>query len=495
VREHNGPDNSLARTVFRGAAWLFSSYGLSKLNRMIIMLAIVALLSPEAYGVVSLCSVIIFVGEVITEFGIWQTVVQHREPDERFLNTAFTANVLGGSVMVVGILLVAPLVAQFYHQPEVTNVLRVMAPGLLAAAIFFVPDGWLRKQLRFRSRSMAEVGSSFGAVVTTIALLFLGVGVMSFAVGYLVEQIIRCTSIVLIARWRPTFRLYWSSLRELASYAKLISGAEVAKLVSSNIDFLIVARILGSGPLGLYTLAFNLANYPVTNFATILSRIVFPTFAILQEDPDYRRRVYLRVVQLLAGLIIPPLAMLAILAAPLIVGLLGERWQSAVFPTQVLVIAGISRAISVPGSDLLRASGFPNVPLKVNVVETLVLLGALVALASRGIEAVALTVTVVLSLSAWATTLVTCRVFGIGLLELGQAILPGIALAASGAAAVFCLQILDLSSLPSTLELASLIASASVGMIVCLTTVLRSFMYEILALVTSRNLGPKRFES
>jgi O-antigen/teichoic acid export membrane protein len=494
VNEHNDPHKSLASSVFRGAAWLFSSYGLSKLNRMIIMLTIVALLSPEAYGVVSLCSVIIFVGEITTELGIWQAVVHNRDPDERFLNTAFTANVLGGCVIVVGLLLGAPLIAQFYHQPELTNVLRVMAPGLLAEAMFFVPDGWLRKQLKFRIRSVAEVGSSFVAVVTTITLLFLEVGVMSFAVGYLVEKIFRCTSILIIARWRPTFQLYWSSLREIASYAKFISSAEVAKLVSSNVDFLIVARVLGAGPLGLYTLGFNLANYPVTNFAIILSRIAFPTFAILQEDPDYCRRAYLRIVQIVAGLVIPLLVMLAILAAPLIVGCLGERWQSAVFPTQVLVIAGISRAISIPGSDLLRASGFPNLPLKINVAETLALIGALVALASWGIEAVALTVTVVLSLSSWATTLVTCRVFGIGLLELGQSILPGLGLAASGAAAVYCLQVLDLSSLPSSLELALLIASASAGMVICLTTVLRSFLHEILALGTSRSLKRQRFD-
>ena len=488
MTEHQAQDKSLAQRVFRGSVWLFGSYGLSKLNRILIMLAIVALLSPEAYGVVSLCSVIIFIGEIVTEFGIWQAVVQRREPDERFLNTAFTANVLGGVVMAVGLFLAAPWIAQFYHQPEVTTMLRVMAPGLLADAIFYVPDGWLRKQLRFKIRMVPEVGCSLGAVVTTMALLLMGVGVLSFAIGYLAEKIIRCTLVLIVSHWRPTFRVYWSSLREIVSYAKFISGSEVARLISSNIDFLIVGRVLGAGPLGLYTLAFNLANYPVTNFAVILSRIAFPTFALLQEDPDYGRRVYLRMVQIVAGLVIPLLVMLALLAAPLVVGLLGEKWQPAVFPTQALVIAGISRAISIPGSDILRASGFPNLPFRINITENLVLAGALVWLASSGIETVALIVTVVLSLSSCVTTLVTCRLFGIGPRALGHAFLPGIALAASGAAAVFSLRWLGVSSLPSPLELALLISAASVGMVVCLATVLRSFLREIVVLVTSRSL-------
>lgn len=487
--DYNTSGGSLARRVFRGSLWLFASYGLYKVSRMIIMLVIAALLSPEAYGVVSLCSVIIFIGEIVCEFGIWQAVVNRKEPDERFLNTAFTANVLGGVVVATGLFLAAPSLALFYGEPEMTTLLRVMTPGLLADAAFFVPDGFLRKQLKFKIQSLPTVGSAFGAVVATVALLYLGVGVLSFAVGYLVEKIIRCSLVMVISRWRPRFQIHRLSLKEIVSYAKHVSGSEVARLVSSNIDFLIVGRVLGAGPLGLYTLAFNLANYPVTNFAVILSRIAFPTFSILQENPDYARRAYLKIVQVVAGLVIPLLVMLAVLAEPLIVGLFGEKWQQAVFPMQAMVIAGISRAISIPGSDILRASGFPNLPLRVSVAETIVLAGALVLVASWGIEAVALAVVIVLSLSSWTTTLIACRIFRIRLLELVRSLWPGIALAASGATAIFSLGLLDLSSLPNALRLTLLVAAAGGGTIICLATVLRSFLYEIVALATARNLS------
>jgi O-antigen/teichoic acid export membrane protein len=171
----NSLGSSLARRVFRGSVWLFASYGLLKLSRMIIMLVIAALLSPEAYGVVSLCSVIIFVGETVGEFGIWQAVVNRKEPDEGFLNTAFTANVCGGVVVAAGLFLAAPWLALFYG---------------------------------FKVQSLPTVGSAFGAVVTTVTLLLLGFGVLSFAVGYLVETIIRLSLVMVIARWRPRFQIH-----------------------------------------------------------------------------------------------------------------------------------------------------------------------------------------------------------------------------------------------------------------------------------------------
>ncbi len=487
MTEHNASGGSLAGRVFRGSAWLFASYGLYKLGRMIVMLVIAALLSPEAYGVVSLCSVVIFVGEIGTEFGIWQAVIHRKEPDEHFLNTAFTANVLGGAVVAIGLFLIAPWIALFYREPEITNLLRLMALGLLADAAYFVPDGLLRKQLKFKLRSLPEFGCGFAAVFTTVTLLFLGVGILSFAVGYVVEKVVRCSLVMVITRWQPRFRIHWTSFKEIVSYAKHIWGAEVAKVVSSNIDFLIVGRILGAEPLGIYTLAFNLANYPVTNFAVILSRIAFPTFAILQENPERAQHAYLKILQIVAGLVLPLLVMLAVLADPLIVGLLGEKWQPAVLPVQAMVVSGISRAISIPGSDILRASGSPNLPFRINVAESVVLAGALVLVTGWGIEAVALTVVVVLSISSWTITLVACRKFRIGLLELVRAFLPGIALAASGAAAIFSLRLLGLSTLPDALQLTLSIAAAGAGMLFCLATALRSFLHQIVALATSRN--------
>jgi len=259
-------------------------------------------------------------------------------------------------------------------------------------------------------------------------------------------------------------------------------GANVAKSISSNMDYFIVGRILGTGPLGFYTLAFNLANYPVTNFAQILTRILFPTFASLQGNPDYARSVYLKVIRILTALVTPALVTLALLAGPLVIGLLGEKWQPAVFPLQIMTVAGICRTVTYPSADLLRAFGRPSLPFKINLCEALVISGALLLITSRGIDAVALTVAVVLSLSCWITVAVSCSIFGIKLGEFIRALIPGLSLAASGAGAILSLRLLDLHFLPPSLELAVSVAAAGAAILVCLATVCKSFLREVATL-------------
>ena len=471
--------------IVGGAAWLFGSYALSKLARVGMMLVVAALLSPREYGIIGLSAVAITLVQILNESGIWQAVVHRRDPDERFLDTAFAANVLGGLLLCAGVFFASPWVSDFYGQPEMTGVLRVMGLALVLDAIFYVPDGLLRKELEFKSRALPEVAGTLGAVAVTVGLLLSGVGVLSYALGFVVESAIRCFLTLWRISWRPGLKVSWTSLKEIASYGKHILGSGLATYAASNVDYFVVGRVLGAGPLGFYTLAFNLANYPVSNFSQILSRLVFPTFAALQEDRAYARLVYLKIVRTIVALVLPALVVLVAVAPVLVVTFFGEMWRPAVLPLQIMAVAGVSRAVSVPGADLLRAMGLPDLPFKVNVVEGLVVFGALLFVAPRGIEAVAVTVTVVLSLASWTVTAIACGVFGVAPGELLRAFRPGAALAMSGAFGVLLAGLL-LPDLSAVLDLGATILLTVAAMALCLVTVCRGFLREMISLAASR---------
>ena len=478
---------ALSGKVISGSIWLFCSYALSKLGRIGIMLTIALVLSPRDYGIIALASVIIMIPEVATEFGILPAVVHRSDPDEAFLNTAFVTNTCIGLAAAAGIFVMAPWIAEFYHQPEMTSVLRVMGISLIPFGILCVPDGLLRKELKFRRRALPELGGTIGGGAVTITLVLLGFGVMGYAVGIVVERSLGCALTLRQTTWRPKLQVSWHALRWMSAYGKHVVGSELARHISSNMDYLIVGRVLGAGPLGFYTLAFNLANYPVTHFALILSRIAFPTFSILRESPDHARRAYSKILRLVCGLLAPLLVTLALLANPLIVGLLGEKWQPAVLPLQLMVIAGLSRAISIPGTDMLRAVGYPKVPLKINGLETIVISAALLLLAAKGINAVALAVVVIVSLASWTTTAVTCRTFEIGPWELLRTLMPGMALATSAAATILSLRLLGVGVMAGDIsELAILAAAAGGAMVLCLATLCKGFFREVVALVPSK---------
>jgi hypothetical protein len=150
-----------------------------------------------------------------------------------------------------------------------------------------------------------------------------------------------------------------------------------------------------------------------------------------------------------------------------------------------MAIAGTFRVFSVLSSDMLRAMGSPNVPFKIFLVEGLFVLGALLLVAASGIEAVALAMTIILSLTACTIIGLTCRILGIGLWKLGETLVPGITLAASAALPILSLRLLGLNLLPGALEPLILIAASSVAVLIVLATVYRGLVKEVIALVNS----------
>jgi teichuronic acid exporter len=190
-------------------------------------------------------------------------------------------------------------------------------------------------------------------------------------------------------------------------------------------------------------------------------------------------------VGLVAALVTPLLIVLALAADPLTVGLLGEKWQPAILPLQLMVLAGISRSIAYPSSDMLRALGFPNVPFKISIIQAVLVVGGLLLLAPQGIVVVSVTMAVVLSVTSWMVTLAACRRFKIGLGELGRELLPGMALAVSGALPILALHFVDLEFMPDFVKACVLLIAAGVGMTICAATVCRSFVREVIALLVS----------
>ena len=84
-------------------------------------------------------------------------------------------------------------------------------------------------------------------------------------------------------RYRPGWDTHLA--RELLRSGLPIGGATLLAVALLNLDYVLVGRYLGTEALGYYTLAFNLASWPVTFFAVAVARVSVPAFARLQHSP------------------------------------------------------------------------------------------------------------------------------------------------------------------------------------------------------------------
>jgi PST family polysaccharide transporter len=184
-----------------------------------------------------------------------------------------------------------------------------------------------------------------------------GYGVWALVWGTFVQTVLSAVAQLAAARhsYRPL--LAWQELGELLrfGFGAAVSGA--ANYAALNGDNFIVGRWIGVASLGLYERAYFLMNLPYTCVANVLSGVMFPAFARVQNDPAALRTGYLLVTQITAMIAAPAMATMAVAAPHLVPALYGPRWTGLVVPLQILCAAGYFRALYHLGGIVAQSAG------------------------------------------------------------------------------------------------------------------------------------------
>jgi len=188
--------------------------------------------------------------------------------------------------------------------------------------------------------------------------------------------------------WRPR------AMRELLPYGGPAALATISWTGFRNGDYAIIGSVLGPAQAGFYWRSYQLAVEYQGKVANAVAQVAFPVLA-RTEGTEALLALRRRMVQLLAVLVFPLLALLVLLAPDVIPWLFGPAWEPAVLPTQILVAGGAATlAINTCGSALM-AAGRARALLGYGVAHFVVYAGSVLAVAHLGIAAVAIAGSVV----------------------------------------------------------------------------------------------------
>lgn len=354
----DAPTRGLTHRTVVGFLWTAWGKGALAVLQMLVLAVLARLLSPADFGVVSVSLVVIGFSSIFTQVGLGPAIVQRRELEPRHIETAVVVSVLFGTGLAALIWLLAPVAAAFFRDPQVTPVLRALAWLFPIQGLQVVPESLQRRALHFRwlaQRDVAAYALGYGLVGITAALA--GWGVWALVAGQIAQALLRAG--ILLASYPPRIRHLpeWRAFVELMYFGGGFTIAKVANQLAVQGDNLVVGRTLGSAALGLYGRAYQLMAMPATGFGTILDNVLFPTMAMVQDDPQRLAAAYRRGVALIAFVILPISVALVILAPEFIHIVLGPRWSEVVLPFQILAVGMLFRTSYKMSDSICRATG------------------------------------------------------------------------------------------------------------------------------------------
>ena len=313
------------------------------------------LLSPYDFGVAAASGFFILLASRVTQFGFAGALVRVKELRPEHASSVYLVNQAIGIVTFATLFACAPLVGQFLRSADAGRLLPVAALVFLITPLSVVPGALFQRRMQFRYLMLTDwIDTAIGAVAT-IVLALNGFGFWSIVYGPVIAMVVRIPLQLYLSEWRPSFRFSRAAMRELLSFGLGLHAKRVLEYASNNLDNLVVGRVLGITPLGIYNKAFTTMNKVV--FRLELGQAPFRIFSVIHEDAERFRRAYSRLILSITLLGYPALVGLIVAAEPLIVVLYGERWTPAVLPFQILCFGGMLKLLNAYASQANEAAG------------------------------------------------------------------------------------------------------------------------------------------
>lgn len=469
----------------RGFLWSTAGFLGSKLLTFGSTIVLARLIAPADFGVVA--AVLAFIGliELISDLGLGAAVIYEQEEGvtER-TQTAFTLNILVSVVLAVVAVALAPLAASALEVHGHDGLFRLAALSLLFTGLGNVQDSLLLRELAFRRRIVAELTRSGVRTAVSVVLAAVGLGATGLVVGMLAGGAAWLGVQWVLTAFRPTFALDRSVAAELVRYGGAASLLELLAAISSRVDVVVIARTLGEGALGLYTVAFRLPEMAINTVAWNLSLVAFPALSRQRAtDRAGMARTTVGLVRYQALYALPVATGMAVLAPSIIVTLFGTRWRDAAGVLAAVAVMTTVHAIAFPLGDVFKATGRQRIMVAINLVSLPIAIVAMAASASSGIVAVAWSRAGTQTLFAVMLSWLAAKEVGIGGRHLAAAIGPGLAASVGVAVGAGAVQ-LGLGGSDWTTAVAGA-AAGGVGGVAALRTLSPAAWADALGLVAS----------
>lgn len=361
----------------RGGAWALASLGVALALGAVRTVLVARLIGATQMGTAGVALLVLATLDALATVGTETALVTRRGRAEDDLDPAFTLELLRGAAVSAVAMAGAPLAAHLLSTPGATPLIRALALLPLLRGLANPAVALLVRRAEFRRLFWWGVPETAVGVAVAVGVAALRRDAWALVASALAAQLAGTCISYAVVRYRPRLRLRGRGVRRLLHYGRALNRGRTLAFLSLNVDNMLVGRFLGPAALGLYQVAFRIAEIPAVTITRAAARVALPSFVPLRGDAGALRRRYLRVVGgvCLAGLAFAALALL--LGERAVLALLGPEWTPMVPVLQLLSLAMVFRGVMQISDQLFHALSRPRTTVPVQVVRFAVLALAL----------------------------------------------------------------------------------------------------------------------
>jgi O-antigen/teichoic acid export membrane protein len=365
---------SLVDKIIGGSFWVsvfrVVQQGFGALKQVILA----RLLFPEDFGLFGIATLMLLAFEVLTRTGFDDALIHIQEEVEGYLHTSYWIQVFRGALIGLIVYAGAPTIAAFFNEPRVVPIVQVLALTQVLKGFRSIGVVLLRKEMDFYNESIFLFTGVMTNFIVTVILAFLWKDVWALVWGNVAAEVVMLITSFYFHSYRPKFLFNWQRAKRLFKYGVWLLGSGVVSYISLQADNIFVGKNIGASALGVYQMAYFVANLPTTEIVKQIGKVVQSSYAELQHDRKLLQKNYEKTFTVISILVIPIIIWLILLNKELILIVLGEKWADVIPILPIIAVGSFFRGLSASAASLFKAIGLTSYVFRVEAIRALTLL-------------------------------------------------------------------------------------------------------------------------
>ena len=392
----------LKERTAKGLMWGAINNLTSQLLMALIGIILGRLLTPADYGMVGMLAIFTAITGSLQESGFTAALTNLKEATHREYNAVFWTST-GISILLYLVLYIsAPLIADYFHQPGLIPLSRLVFASLLLAGIGIAHAAYMFRNMMNREKAITGFFALVGSGIIGITLALNGYSYWSLAWQQFAYICIINIGRLYYVRWMPSFHIDLTPIREMIGFSSKILITNIINQVNNNILSFIFGRLFTAGAVGNYTQAAKWNTMGHSLISGTMQQVAQPVLASINEEENRQLNVFRKMLRFTAFLSMPAMLGLAFIA-DFIVVLLGEQWTDSVPLLRMLCISGAFLPIHTLYQNLFISHGRSDTYMWCSVALVITQIVVVMVFATWGIEIMiaAYVVTLILWTGIW----------------------------------------------------------------------------------------------
>lgn len=313
-------------------------------------------LGPREMGVFALLLLVVEGARALTAFGPRAVLVQRAELPRGYVNTYFVFSVIQGAIIACCVFFSYPILAQGGGRS------LLLLHGLVAVSMFVAGCESPGRVLAERDAALGRIAAIETVVIVaelivTSALAYLLRSALALGIGSLLRSALDVALSYAVFPVRPRLQLDPDARREFMSAGFQFLLMAVGAYITIYGDNAAIGALLGAQALGIYVVAYKLAEIPLTALVAVSKRVLFPVLSRLQRTPVLLRQIVTESLLAQVAVVWPAAVGMYLFADILIPALYGDAFREAIVVLRALVFLTLGRSVANMIVAVLMASG------------------------------------------------------------------------------------------------------------------------------------------